>query len=80
MKWIKLTELPEDFWGECFVGWKSNYNTFHTDTSIVMVRKFEDICVKWYCESLKEWFDFRSDLEYRVMIIKFPSVSEVDFK
>jgi len=79
--WIKLEQLPEDFWGECFAGYKNNYNqTLYTCSSIVMIRKFEDGCVKWYCNTLKEWFDFRGDLEHRIMIVKFPTLSDEDFK
>ena len=78
--WIKLEQLPEDFWGECFAGYKNTYDqTFYTCHSIIMVRKFENVSVKWYCNTLKEWFDFRSDLEHRVMIVKFPTLSEEDF-
>jgi hypothetical protein len=77
-KWLKLPYLPNDFWGECFVGWKSLSN-YQVDPCIVMVRNFDGV-VKWYCESLKDWFEFRDDIKYRVMVITFPEIGEEDFK
>ena len=80
-KWLTFEQLPDDFWGECFTGWKSNYDQkLYTCPSIIMIRKFDDGCVKWYCNTLKEWFDFRSDLEHRIMVIETPVISEEDFK
>ena len=84
-KWLKLSEIPKDFWGECFVAWDS-CGVLHVDTSVVMIRNFNDqgmgryLGVMWYCYSLKEWFDFRSDLDHRLMIVEFPNISEEDFK
>lgn len=89
-KWLKLSEIPRDFWGECFIGKAKDlaggYRYMDVEKSVVMVRNFTEeklhrySGVMWYCESLKEWFDFRPDLEYRLMIVEFPTITEEDFK
>lgn len=78
MKWIKPDDLPEEFWDECFVGHK-NEKGYHVDSAIKMVRKFDKVS-KWYCESLQEWFSFRDDIDYRVMVIEYPKITGEDFK
>lgn len=79
MQWIKIEDIPKEFWGECFVGWMNMETGLpQVDPSIVMVRRF-DLEAKWYCDSLKEWFEFRSDLQYKVMIIKFPKLGKEEF-
>lgn len=77
-KWVTLQSLPNDFWGECFVGWSTGEN-YGVDPNIVMLRNF-DGNVQWWCDSLKEWFDFRHDVRYRVMIIEYPKINQEAFK
>lgn len=77
-KWIKLNQLPTDFWGECFIGWHA-VDRYQVETSIIMVRNFSS-GVKWYCNSLKDWFEFREDVQYRAIVLEYPKITEEDFK
>lgn len=78
-KWISPLNVPIDFWGECFVGCHIKENNHcSVDPNIVMVKRFGDE-VKWFCNSVKKWYDFRNDVNYRVMIITYPKINELDF-
>lgn len=78
-KWIKLSNLPNDFWGDAFVAWKDNLTQDIGDFDrIVTIKKTSK--VEWYSEILCEWFEFRGEHEYLVMPIEYPKVTEEDFK
>lgn len=75
-QWIKVDELPEDFWQECFV---SIYDGISIFTEINYIKKVGKN-VFWYSETEREWFSFRNDIGVRVMVIGYPKVTEEDFK
>lgn len=77
--WIKPSELPDDFWGECFVGWKDKKSQEIGDFDrIVTVKNGERL--QWYSEILHDWFEFREQHEYRVLPIVYPVITKEDFQ
>lgn len=77
--WIKLDNLPDYFWGECFIGYHTLENPIvHEDVG--MVKKGADGVVKWHSRILNDWFEFRNDVEYLVMPLKYPQITKEDFK
>lgn len=79
-KWIKLEDLPEGFWEECFVAYRNkqcgSIGVFH---SIVSVKKIKGE-LQWYGNSMQEWLDLREGFEYLVISIEYPEISQEDFK
>ena len=77
-KWVKLSELPNHFWAECFV---SIYDGKQIFTEINWVKKTTKE-VFWHSDSEKEWFEFRSDRAVKVLVypVEYPEVAEDSFK
>ena len=76
MNWLKPTELPNDFWGECFV---SIYNDGEIFTEINHVKK-DSIGVYWFLDEEKEWLAFNKDESCLcLMPINYPKISVEDF-
>lgn len=75
-KWIKPQELPDDFWGECFV---STYDGVGILTEINIVKVINNKPF-WYSEAEQDWFSFGTGVEFLVMVIDYPEVSLEDFK
>lgn len=75
-KWIRPTELPEDFWGECFVAIQDELGVLN---DINYVKKVGNN-VFWYSSTELEWFSFRDDIQVRVMELEYPEITEEDFK
>lgn len=73
--WITPNKLPEGFWGECFVAVKADGQTF---VEINDVKRTSDN-VYWYCNSFKEWMEFRKDASFLVQEVKYPKVSDEDW-
>lgn len=74
-KWIKLSDLPNDFWGDV---WLAESNDLEVTMSTVRIQ--DGAYPVWYSQSLTRWFKFRTDLQYLVMLIEYPEVTEEDFK
>lgn len=74
--WIKPTELPNDFWQECFV---SIYDGVDILTEINWVKVVNDKAF-WYSETQLEWFSFRPDIEARIFVIEYPKITQEYFK
>lgn len=75
--WIKPSELPSDFWGECFVSIFSDGEVF---TEINYVKK-DSIGVYWFLDEEKEWLAFNKDEScLRLVPITYPTITQEDFK
>lgn len=75
--WIKPSELPDGFWGECFV---SIFNDGEIFTEINYVKK-DSIGVYWFLDEEKEWLAFNKDESYlRLVPIIYPTITQEDFK
>lgn len=69
-QWIKPSELPENFFGECWVCWKSWTGIIHEPRQFTVQNVYRG--------GIPEFFDgdfyrFISDDEYRVMMVNKPS-------
>lgn len=73
-KWLKLSDLPNDFWGECFVGTKDGV------VDIKTVKILDGAYPVWYSEHLTRWFEFNSKVSFRIMPIEMPKITKEDFK
>jgi Fe2+ or Zn2+ uptake regulation protein len=74
--WIKPTDLPNDFWSECFV---SVYDELGIFTELNYVKRVNNVSF-WYSSTEQEWFRFRDDIQARVMEVEYPKITEEDFK
>jgi len=74
-KWIKPSQLPEGFWGECFV---AICNEGQISVEINDVKRMYKI-PRWHSLTQQEWFEFRDDVPVRVMPVKYPKISLEDF-
>jgi len=74
-KWIKLDDLPDNFWGEVFLASKSR----GVESEIYMVSK-RGIQPMFHCEYDRSWNSFRTDVDYLVMPLEYPTVADEDFK
>ena len=74
-KWLKLTELPDEFWGDV---WLAESDSL--EVTMATVRIQDGAYPVWYSQSLTRWFKFRTDLQYIVMSIEYPKVTKEDFK
>lgn len=73
--WIKPSELPKDFWSECFVHWS---NDSKSSLPIYMVRNFnhyDEEVLEIYSEVQRLW-EPMIDAEYKLMIIEKPEYQE----
>jgi hypothetical protein len=78
-KWIKPSELPKSFWGECFVA-ICNEGEIFVEINHVKVRPDG---VYWFLQDpdCPEWLSFNSDEScVRLMTIQYPKPSLEDFK
>jgi len=74
-KWLKISDLPNDFWGDVFLAESEEHNVTFTT-----VRIQDGAYPVWYSASMSRWFKFRTDVQYRVMVIEYPKITEEDFK
>lgn len=75
-KWLKPSELPNDFWAECFVHFENNLGSL--PVYISMVRNFnhyDQEVLEIYSEVQKLW-EPMNDVEYKLMIIDKPEYQE----
>lgn len=80
-KWIKPSELPEGFWGECFVTITDGTGQIFVEINDVKMKyTYNKKVVRWYSLTEKEWMDFRDDVPVLVMPIEYPKISLEDFK
>ncbi len=75
-KWIKPSELPNDFWAECFV---SVYEELGIFTELNYIKKVNNVAF-WYSSTEQEWFRLRDDTQVRVIAVEYPTITEEDFK
>lgn len=84
-KWIKPTDLPEDFWGECFIATYCSLSDkvcVHENSSMVKRTKTSVLFFVDFDDD-KGWLEFRKDTEHVktiVMPIIKPTVTKEDFK
>ncbi len=69
--WIKPNELPEGFWAECFVAINDGAGQIFIE--IKDVKRMYEI-PRWYSLTEQEWFDFRDDIQVRVMVVEYPEI------
>lgn len=72
--WLRLSDLPNDFWGECFIGTKDG------TVDIKSVKILDGAYPVWYSEHLTRWFEFNSKVTFRIMPIELPKITKGDFK
>lgn len=81
-KWIKPSELPDDFWGECFVASRLNFAWMYPE--IKMLKKVDGaVFIYMDYDDDRGWLELGEDTreeKTRVMIIERPTISEEDFK
>lgn len=70
--WIKPNELPEVFWAECFVAINDGAGQIFIEINDVK-RMYE--IPRWYSLTEQEWFDFRDDIQVRVMVVEYPEIT-----
>lgn len=77
-KWIKPSELPPKFHGQCFVSYKHDFQSVIDDPWICMIQNYYrgTIPERWV---EGEW-SYLDDKGFRVMIIMRPRITEEDFK
>jgi hypothetical protein len=79
-KWIKPSELPEGFWGECFVAICNEGEIFVEINHV----KVTPNGAYWYLDDHHcdpEWLSFNSDQScVRLMTVEYPKPSLEDFK
>lgn len=73
-KWLKLSDLPADFWGDCFMAGQD------VIVSIGTVKVVSDGKPVWYSEQSNSWFSFNPRMTIRVMPIEMPTITEEDLK
>lgn len=74
-KWIRLNQLPNDFWGDVFL-----VESEEKEITMATIRIQDGAYPVWYSQALTRWFKFRTDLDYRVMLIEYPKITEEDFE
>lgn len=70
-KWIKPSQLPNDFWDEVFVMLKSQYTEMRSEVANIKMVKKEEGNVKVYSEATNSWWKM-DDKSYRIMFIERP--------
>lgn len=81
-KWIKPSELPPKFHGECFVAWKSHSDSPYASkgVAIEMIQNYyRGTIPERYSEIERNW-EYISDELYRVMVIDIPQFNREIFE
>ena len=76
--WIKPSELPEKFHGECWVSWKCplrDGKVFPPKLYTVQ-NYYRGICAEYWCDD--GYYRSLPDAEYRVMILDLPDTPTDD--
>lgn len=74
-EWQKLSDLPNDFWGDVWLAESESL-----EVTMATVRIQDGAYPVWYSQSLTRWFKFRTDLKHVVMPIEYPKITKEDFK
>lgn len=74
-EWIKLSSLPNHFWGDVWL-----VESDSLEVTMATVRIQDGAYPVWYSQSLTRWFKFRADLQYIVMPVEYPKVTKENFK
>lgn len=79
--WIKPANLPQNFWQECFIAYKASgrIEAHEVQKHTTWVRRQHHYS-EWFMESTKDWVRFHKDLDFRVMPVEYPTITEEDFK
>ena len=76
--WIQLDEIPDKFWGQCFIGYKVNDQT-EVQKYTTWVRRVH-LFPEWFEETEQCWTSFNNSINFRVAILEYPYITEEDFK
>ena len=77
MEWIKPSELPERFHGECWIVWKSWGEMIHP-AKIYTVQNYYRGTIPEYWTG-EGYYSALNDREYRLMILEKPVATLEDF-
>lgn len=76
--WIKPSELPPKFHGQCFVSYKHDFQSVIDGPWICMIQNYYrgTIPERW----VEGFWSFMDDEHFRIMVIEYPKIIEGDFK
>lgn len=74
MKWIKPSELPEHFYGSCWVCKKDWYSKKIWEPDLLLIQNhYRGTIPEYWCDARGGW-EYLSDEAYRVMPLETPAV------